>query len=158
MLIGLATALKLTPCLPDLSLHHDLAPTVRRSSGVRSLHGATTTLLTVLPFLIIPRDSADFWFSALLDSDRGGSQHRDHPPVHPGMLLRLYLPDTVSSLLWLALVAVVAWYGFPLGAAPFGRDAGRGGADRADGRAAVPVADPSPAWVVVVSCAGGAGA
>jgi alpha-1,2-mannosyltransferase len=72
----------------------------------------TAALLTILPFAVIPRDSSQYWFSALLDSERLGSNTGTTNQSMRGMLLRLYLPDWITTALWLALVALVAWYGF----------------------------------------------
>src|SRR5690606_4949290 len=80
----------------------------------RALHLAvfTTALLTLGPFLVIPQDAADFWFSALLDPERLGANTATTNQSLRGMLLRLYLPDGLTTLLWLALAGVVGWYGF----------------------------------------------
>ncbi|MEV7967433.1 glycosyltransferase 87 family protein [Sphaerisporangium sp. NPDC088356] len=114
MLIGLATAVKLTPgvfliYLLITGFGKDALPEQRKTFFMAVF---TTALLTVLPFLVIPHDAAGFWFSALLDSDRVGSNTSTTNQSIRGMLLRLYLPGWLTSVLWLALVAVVAWYGF----------------------------------------------
>ncbi|MEU8268573.1 glycosyltransferase 87 family protein [Sphaerisporangium sp. NPDC049002] len=114
MLIGLATAVKLTPgvfliYLLITGFGKDGVPEQRKTFFMAAF---TTALLTVLPFLVIPHDAADFWFSALLDSDRVGSNTSTTNQSIRGMLLRLYLPGWITSVLWLALLAVVAWYGF----------------------------------------------
>ncbi len=114
MLIGLATAVKLTPgvfliYLLITGFGRDGLPEQRRTFSIAAL---TTLLLTVLPFLVIPHDAGAFWFSALLDSDRVGSNTSTTNQSIRGMLLRLYLPGWLTSLLWLALVAAIAWYGF----------------------------------------------
>ncbi|WP_405142700.1 glycosyltransferase 87 family protein [Sphaerisporangium sp. NBC_01403] len=114
MLIGLATAVKLTPgvfliYLLITGFGKDGLPEQRKTFFMAAF---TTALLTVLPFLVIPQDSTAFWFSALLDSDRVGSNTSTTNQSIRGMLLRLYLPGWLTSVLWLALVAVVAWYGF----------------------------------------------
>ncbi len=114
MLIGLATAVKLTPgvfliYLLITGFGRDALPEQRRTFFMAAF---TTVLLTVLPFLVIPHDAADFWFSALLDSGRVGSNTATTNQSLRGMLLRLYLPETLTALLWLVLAAAVAWYGF----------------------------------------------
>ncbi|GAB3881195.1 hypothetical protein GCM10027612_09930 [Microbispora bryophytorum subsp. camponoti] len=72
----------------------------------------TAALLTLLPFLVIFDDARDFWFGALLDSERLGANAATTNQSLRGMLLRLYLPDWLTTVLWLAAVAVIGWYGF----------------------------------------------
>ncbi|MEU4835385.1 glycosyltransferase 87 family protein [Streptosporangium sp. NPDC023615] len=114
LLIGLATAVKLTPgVFLVYLLITALGPGARRERREAFLTAAlTAALLTLLPFLVIPADAADFWFRALLDPERLGANAATTNQSMRGMLIRLYLPDTPTTLLWIALVAVVAWYGF----------------------------------------------
>ncbi|MEU8383785.1 glycosyltransferase 87 family protein, partial [Streptosporangium sp. NPDC048865] len=114
MLIGLATAVKLTPGVFLIYLLiAGFGPGARREHrGAFLVAALTAGLLTLLPFLVIPADAADFWFRALLDPERLGANAATTNQSMRGMLIRLYLPDALTSLLWLALVAVVAWYGF----------------------------------------------
>ncbi|SDH85788.1 alpha-1,2-mannosyltransferase [Sinosporangium album] len=117
-LIGLATAVKLTPGVFLIYLliagFSGTGDPERTSRTRQALYTAviTATLLTVLPFAVIPHDSWDFWFSALLDPGRVGANNATTNQSMRGMLLRLYLPDTLTSLIWLALLAVIGWYGF----------------------------------------------
>ncbi|WP_326646325.1 glycosyltransferase 87 family protein [Streptosporangium sp. NBC_01755] len=114
MLIGLATAVKLTPGVFLIYLLiTGFGPGARREQRDTFLMAAlTAALLTLLPFLVIPADAADFWFRALLDPERLGANAATTNQSMRGMLIRLYLPDVLTSVLWVALVAVVAWYGF----------------------------------------------
>ncbi|MER5621001.1 glycosyltransferase 87 family protein [Streptosporangium sp. NPDC002544] len=114
MLIGLATAVKLTPGVFLIYLLiTGFGPGARREQRDTFLVAAlTAVLLTLLPFVVIPADAADFWFRALLDPERLGANAATTNQSMRGMLIRLYLPDVLTSLLWVALVAVVAWYGF----------------------------------------------
>lgn len=114
MLIGLATAVKLTPGVFLIYLLlAGFGPGARRERrGTFFVAALTAALLTLLPFLVIPADAADFWFRALLDPERLGANAATTNQSMRGMLIRLYLPDVLTSLLWVALVAVVAWYGF----------------------------------------------
>ncbi len=114
MLIGLATAVKLTPGVFLIYLLiTGFGPGARRDQRDTFLVAAlTAALLTLLPFLVIPADAADFWFRALLDPERLGANAATTNQSMRGMLIRLYLPDALTRLLWVALVAVVAWYGF----------------------------------------------
>ncbi|MFC6086845.1 glycosyltransferase 87 family protein [Sphaerisporangium aureirubrum] len=114
LLIGLATAVKLTPgvfliYLLITGFGRDGLPGQRRAFYMAAF---TAALLTILPFLVMPHDAAGFWFSALLDSERLGANNATTNQSIRGMLLRLYLPGWLTAVLWLALVAVVAWYGF----------------------------------------------
>ncbi|WP_318272419.1 glycosyltransferase 87 family protein [Microbispora triticiradicis] len=72
----------------------------------------TAAVLTLLPFLVITDDARDFWFRALLDSERLGANAATTNQSLRGMLLRLYLPDALTSAVWLAAVTAVGWYGF----------------------------------------------
>ncbi|MEV8635263.1 glycosyltransferase 87 family protein [Streptosporangium sp. NPDC051023] len=114
MLIGLATAVKLTPgVFLVYLLMTGFGPGAREEQRRTFFMAAfTAALLTLLPFLVIPSDAADFWFRALFDPERLGANAATTNQSMRGMLIRLYLPDSLTSLLWLALVAVVAWYGF----------------------------------------------
>ncbi|GIH24938.1 hypothetical protein Aph01nite_32480 [Acrocarpospora phusangensis] len=111
LLIGIATAVKLTPGVFLIYL----AVTAWRDPAQRKpLYTATGTAaaLTLLPFAVIPADAADFWFSALLDSERLGANTATTNQSIRGMLLRLYWPDALTTALWLAAVALIGWYGF----------------------------------------------
>ncbi|GLX02224.1 glycosyltransferase 87 family protein [Microtetraspora sp. NBRC 16547] len=118
MLIGLATAVKLTPGVFLIYLAITAfawrKPYMRDREQGRAFFMAvfTATLLTVLPFLVIPSDAKDFWFSALLDPGRLGANAATTNQSIRGMLIRLYLPDSVTSALWLVAVAAIGWYGF----------------------------------------------
>ncbi|GII63461.1 hypothetical protein Skr01_35460 [Sphaerisporangium krabiense] len=114
MLIGLATAVKLTPgvfliYLLITGFGKDAAPEQRRAFFMAAF---TAAMLTLVPFLVIPQDAASFWFSALLDSERLGANAATTNQSIRGMLLRLYLPGWLTALLWLAAAGLVAWYGF----------------------------------------------
>ncbi|WP_433258657.1 glycosyltransferase 87 family protein [Streptosporangium sp. CA-135522] len=114
MLIGLAVAVKLTPGVFLIYLLvTGFGPGARREQRRTFFMAAfTAALLTLLPFLVIPADASDFWFHALLDPERLGANAATTNQSVRGMLIRLYLPDWATSLLWLALVAAIAWYGF----------------------------------------------
>ncbi|MBB2908779.1 alpha-1,2-mannosyltransferase [Streptosporangium becharense] len=114
MLIGLATAVKLTPGVFLIYLLiAGFGPGGGREQRRAFLMASfTAALLTLLPFLVIPADAADFWFRALLDSERVGANAATTNQSMRGMLIRLYWPDVLTSLLWVAAVALVAWFGF----------------------------------------------
>ncbi|MCD0452516.1 glycosyltransferase 87 family protein [Actinocorallia sp. API 0066] len=106
LLVGLATAFKL---VPGVFLIYFLVTRRREAAGNAVVTAAGATLIT---FAVLPRDSVDFWFGALLTSDRVGSNLGTSNQSIRGMLLRLYWPDAVTSLVWLAAVALVAAVGF----------------------------------------------
>ncbi|GAA3122153.1 hypothetical protein GCM10010466_11290 [Planomonospora alba] len=117
MLVGLATAVKLTPgvflvYLLVTGFGPGARPEQRRALFMAAF---TAALLTLLPFAVIPADAADFWFRALLDPERLGANAATTNQSMRGMLIRLYLPDTPTTLIWLVLVALVGWYGFRAG-------------------------------------------
>ncbi|MEU4231901.1 glycosyltransferase 87 family protein [Nonomuraea sp. NPDC026600] len=105
-LIGLATAVKLTPGVFLIYL------LVTRQWRTFFMAAFAAALLTLLPFLVIPHDAAGFWFSALFDPGRLGANEATTNQSMRGMLLRLYMNDTVTSVIWIGLVAVVGWHGF----------------------------------------------
>ncbi len=106
MLIGLATAIKLVPGVFIVYLWL----TGRRRSAVTAAVAATAATLAAAA--VLPRDSADYWFGALLDSDRVGANNGTANQALRAVLLRMYLPEAVTSLLWVLCVAVVAYAGF----------------------------------------------
>ncbi|MBX6381944.1 MAG: DUF2029 domain-containing protein [Microbispora sp.] len=116
MLIGLATAVKLTPGVFLVYLAITGVPGAGRGdAGQRRaflMAVFTAALLTLLPFLVIFDDARDYWFGALLDSERLGANAATTNQSLRGMLLRLYLPGRLTTVLWLAAVAVIGWYGF----------------------------------------------
>jgi alpha-1,2-mannosyltransferase len=106
LLIGLATAIKL---VPGVFLVYLLISGRRQAAGNALLTAAVVTLGT---FVLLPRDSIDYWFGALFDNSRVGANNATTNQAIKGMLLRLYWPDAVTSLVWIALAAVIAFYGF----------------------------------------------
>jgi alpha-1,2-mannosyltransferase len=105
-LIGLATAVKLTPGVFLIYL------LVTRQWRTLAMAVFAAAVLTLLPFAVIPQDAAEFWFSALLDPQRLGANAATTNQSIRGMLIRLYLPDLATSAIWIVIVAVVGWYGF----------------------------------------------
>jgi alpha-1,2-mannosyltransferase len=106
LLIGLATAIKL---VPGVFVIYFLITGRRREAVTAAVAAVVATLGT---FLVLPADSADYWFRALFDSGRLGANTATTNQSIRGMLLRLYWPGAVTSVLWLACVAVVAYFGF----------------------------------------------
>ncbi|MFI7105422.1 glycosyltransferase 87 family protein [Nonomuraea sp. NPDC050227] len=105
-LVGLATAVKLTP---GVFLIYFL---VTRQWRTFFMAAFVAAVLTVLPFVVIPQDASAFWFSALLDPERLGANTATTNQSIRGMLLRLYMPESLTFVIWAVIVAAVAWYGF----------------------------------------------
>ena len=106
ILIGFAMAIKL---VPGVFLVYLLITGRRAAAGNAVLTAAAATLVTLAA---LPQDSLDFWFSALFDSSRVGSNNGTSNQSVRGFLLRMYWPDMVTSLVWLTAVAVLAYFGF----------------------------------------------
>lgn len=106
LLVGLATAIKL---VPGVFLVYFWITGRRREAVTAAVTAAAATLGT---FLVLPADSADYWFGALFDGGRVGANAATTNQSIRGMLLRLYLPDPATTVLWLALAAAVACVGF----------------------------------------------
>jgi alpha-1,2-mannosyltransferase len=104
-LIGIATAIKLTPgvFIPYLWL------TGRRREAITATAWAAG--LTLGTAIVAPEASARFWTSAVFDSNRLGANDGTSNQSIRGMLLRA-LPASWVTILWLAAVAAVAVYGY----------------------------------------------
>jgi alpha-1,2-mannosyltransferase len=103
LLVGLATAVKLTP---GVFLLHLMALRRRRAAWTAL---AAAAGCTVLAWLVLPGDSADFWLSAVFDTDRLGSNRGTSNQSLRGMLLRLGYDSTA---LWLLACLPVGLVGF----------------------------------------------
>jgi alpha-1,2-mannosyltransferase len=69
-------------------------------------------VVTVATFLVLPGDSVDFWFGALLDGERVGANNATTNQSLYGMLLRLYWPGALTVAVWAVSLAVVGYVGF----------------------------------------------
>lgn len=107
-LVGLAMAVKLTP---GVFVLHFLV--TRRWREAATAVG-TAAAVTVGAALVLPQASWAFWTSALRDSDRLGPNAGTSNQSLRGFLLRMGLDGTGGTLVWLALVGVVAVLGFAL--------------------------------------------
>ncbi|HEU5419935.1 MAG TPA: glycosyltransferase 87 family protein [Streptosporangiaceae bacterium] len=105
-LIGLATAIKL---VPGVFLVYLLITGRRRAAGVAV---ATFAGLTGLAWLIAPRDSADYWTSAIFNAHRLGPNAQAANQALRGMVLRMFVPHPAPVALWLGVAALVAAGGF----------------------------------------------
>lgn len=105
LLVGLATAIKL---VPGVFIVYFWITGRRREAVTAAASAAAVSLGT---FLLLPGDSADYWFGALFDANRvGAAAATTNQSIH-GMLLRLHLPGPVSVPLWLALAAAAGYLG-----------------------------------------------
>ena len=102
LLIGIATAIKLTPGI--FIVHLWFAG--RRREALTA--AATAVGCTLAAFLVIPTDSADFWFRAMLDSERLGVNRGTSNQSVRGILLRFDLDHSVIAL---AVIGLIACYG-----------------------------------------------
>ncbi|QXJ22953.1 DUF2029 domain-containing protein [Actinomadura graeca] len=109
MLVGLALAIKL---VPGVFLIYFLI-TGRRDAAVNAL--LTAAAATLGAFALLPSDSADYWFGALLQGgDRTGSVSGTTNQAINGVVARILPEGPARSLVWLVLVLAMAYYGFKL--------------------------------------------
>ncbi len=105
-LIGLATAIKLTPGVFFIYLWL----TGRRRAAVTAV--ATAASVTLCTFLVLPAASWHYWLNTIASTGRFGSNAVTSNQSMRGWLLRLELPDVVTTVAWLVCVALVAYFGF----------------------------------------------
>lgn len=105
-LVGLATALKLVPGVFIIYLWLSGRRKAARTAAI------ATACWTACAFLLLPRDSLYYWTRAIFDPGRLGSNTGTSNQSLRGLLLRFFLPSHPPALLWLAVAAVVAVYGF----------------------------------------------
>ncbi|TDC45086.1 DUF2029 domain-containing protein [Actinomadura sp. KC345] len=109
MLVGLAVAIKL---VPGVFLIWFLVTGRRDALGNAVLTAAAATLGG---FALLPSDSSDFWFGALLQGgDRTGAVDGTTNQAVQGIVARILDEGPVRTLVWLALAAIVAYYGYLL--------------------------------------------
>ena len=101
LLVGLATAIKLTPGLfvPYLWLSGR-----RRAAAVAA---ATFVAAQGVAAAVMPGASREYWTSVIFASDRLGSNGGTSNESIRGMLLRLHADPTLTAVLWGVLAAVV---------------------------------------------------
>jgi alpha-1,2-mannosyltransferase len=103
--VGLATALKL---YPGIFIIYLLAARRWRAAITASAAAAGATLLAAA---MAPRDSWQFWTHELWATDRVGRTDYTGNQSLLGLIGRAALPADPSSLVWAALVALIAGYG-----------------------------------------------
>lgn len=101
ILIGAATAIKLTPAVYILYL------VMRRQFRQAAIAVSTAIGCTGAAYLIAPALSRDYWFRALLDNGRIGGQAYTGNQSIWGVMYRLWEPAVPPRALWVGLVAAV---------------------------------------------------
>lgn len=106
MLVGLATAVKLTPGV--FIVHYVVCRRWREAATAV----VTAGFVTVLTAVLLPRASWTFWTGALTDPARLGPNVGTSNQSLRGVLLRHGPDGTAGTMLWVALVVVVGVAGF----------------------------------------------
>ncbi len=106
VLVGLATAIKLTP---GVFVVHYL---MTRRWRVAATAVGSAVAVTVLSWFVLPEDSFAFWGGALSDPARLGPNGGTSNQSIRGVLLRIGPSGSAGTLLWLVLAGVVAVLGF----------------------------------------------
>ncbi|MGG5260767.1 glycosyltransferase 87 family protein [Phycicoccus avicenniae] len=109
-LIGLAMAVKLTP---GVFVVHFLVTRRYKEAATAVAAAAVATLLAAA---VLPQTSWLYWTSALRDPTRLGPNAGTANQSVRGFLLRLGPEGLPGTLLWLVVVAGIAWFGFRLAA------------------------------------------
>jgi alpha-1,2-mannosyltransferase len=107
LLIGLATAIKLTPGVFVIYL---LITGRRRAAGIAALSFAG---LTALAWAISPANSATYWTKAIFQTGRLGGNASAANQSLRGIVLRVHA-DVAPNLVWLPLVLIVGIAGFAM--------------------------------------------
>jgi alpha-1,2-mannosyltransferase len=107
LLIGLATAIKLTPGVFVIYL---LITGRRRAAGIAALSFAG---LTALAWGISPANSATYWTNAIFQTGRLGGNGSAANQSLRGIVLRVHA-DVAPNVVWLPLVLIVGIAGFAM--------------------------------------------
>ncbi|WP_024793155.1 glycosyltransferase 87 family protein [Tomitella biformata] len=97
MLIGLVTAIKLTPAVFVLYF------LIRRDFRAAIVSGLSFLLFTGIGVAFAPKDSLTYWFSTLVNSGRIGNPMYAANQSITGLLARFGMPDDIRSLVWIGL-------------------------------------------------------
>ncbi|MEU3642730.1 glycosyltransferase 87 family protein [Lentzea sp. NPDC034063] len=101
LLVGVAAAIKLTPLIFLLYF------LVRREWRAAAMSAVAFAGMAALGFLFAAKDSAEFWFHALLDPSRAGGLAYMANQSLRGVLHRINPGEHAESLLWLGLSLIV---------------------------------------------------
>ena len=107
-LVGLATAIKL---VPGVFIIYLWVSGRRRAAQTAVLAAVAWTVGT---FLLLPRDSVNYWTSVIFDSGRLGDNAGTENQSLRGLLLRFFLPGQAPGVLWVLIAVAVAVPGFLL--------------------------------------------
>ena len=108
VLVGLATAVKLTPGV--FVVHYLLTRRWREAATA----AGSAVAVTLGAWLLLPSASFAYWGDVLADPARLGPNSGTSNQSLRGVLLRLGPDGLAGVALWLALAGVVAWAGFAL--------------------------------------------
>ncbi|WP_084550966.1 glycosyltransferase 87 family protein [Actinomadura rifamycini] len=109
VLVGLAVAIKL---VPGVFLIYFLVTGRFRAAGNAVM---TAVGATLLGFMLLPSDSVDYWFGALLQGgDRTGAIDGTTNQAINGIVARVLPEGTARSAVWLVLWLAMAYIGFRL--------------------------------------------
>ncbi|MFV0462854.1 MAG: glycosyltransferase 87 family protein [Nostocoides sp.] len=108
MLVGFATAIKLTPAV---FIVHFLICRRWRAAITAT---ATAAGATVFAWLVLPAASFAFWGGVLQDPSRLGPNRGTSNQSMRGVLLRIGPDGLPGTAIWLLLALLVAWVGFTL--------------------------------------------
>lgn len=100
-LVGLALVIKLTPAV---FLAYFL---MRRDWRALAVAVGSAVAYTGIGFLLAPRDSVRYWTHTLINADRIGPLEGTFNQSINGVLRRIDLPSTASTVVWFALCAVI---------------------------------------------------
>lgn len=108
VLVGLGMAIKLTP---GVFVVHYVLNRRWREAGTAI---ATAAIAWLAAFVAIPSASLAFWGGALQDPARLGPNMGTSNQSIRGVLMRVGPSGAAGLVLWLVLIAAVAWFGFQL--------------------------------------------
>jgi alpha-1,2-mannosyltransferase len=106
LLVGIATAVKLTP---GVFIPYLWFTGRRRAAAVAA---GSFAALTLLPAVVTPHEFGDFWFDKVFDTERLRANAGTSNQAIRGWLLRTDLPKPLLTVLWLAACLLVAWLGY----------------------------------------------
>ncbi|AYF76835.1 DUF2029 domain-containing protein [Nocardia yunnanensis] len=108
MLIGIAAVTKLTPAAFVLYF------LIRRDWKAAGTAAATAAAAVGAGFVLFPRESRDYWLHAIVDTNRIGSPDYVGNQSLKGMVFRVGVPQSATTVVWLGLALVVACAGATL--------------------------------------------